>query len=220
MIKALLTYFTLASLIKAVFLGIETQGIGLFLTCELMIGIDRIYSGFGILSPGIYLSYSFFLLLGFIFGCWFNHERHSAAFIVKTPPETISNVSLKRKISDTNTRLQKFSANKFSCNSVQAYEELTNLHKIAHSLTEHKRKGEANNARRATIARKAASAQSAEQAFRKCVNSMMPEVLQLWDDKFKRGQIDFNSWDDSKERANDGITLQVLEETADTFGQL
>jgi len=160
-----------------------------------------------------------FVLLGFILGYWFHDERNCSSLTIEMPPETISSANLMSEISDTNTQLQDLSANQFSCNSAQAFEELTNLHKLAHSLAEHRKKGEANNARRATIERKATSAQAAENAFRKCVNSMMPEVLQLWDDKFKHGQIRFNAWDESKERANDGITLQVLEETADSFGQ-
>lgn len=184
--------------------------------------MDRACSGLSILSPGTYLSHFLSVLLGFTLGYWFNYEHHSGTFATGTPPGNVSyvNTNLAPAVSYTNAMLQELSAPGFSCNSAQAYEELTNLHKRAHSLTEHKKNGEANRARIATIERKAVAAQAAENAFRKCVNSMMPEVLQLWDDQFKHGQINFKAWDDSSEKAIDGITLQVLEETADNFGQL
>ncbi|CAL6334680.1 unnamed protein product [Bathycoccus prasinos] len=89
-----------------------------------------------------------------------------------------------------------------------------NRWKNAEKLREHEKRGEANRARLANVHRKAAAATSAESAFRKCVSSLMPELISLWDEKFELGQIDFRAWNDSKEKKVDGITLQTLEETA------
>lgn len=115
---------------------------------------------------------------------------------------------------DTNVRAIALSKNQFACNSLEAFEELTRLHRKAENLREHEKRGEANRDRLATVRRKAIVASSTESAFRKCLSSMMPDLLNLWDEKFKLGQIDFRAWNDAKERAMDGISLQTLEETA------
>ena len=106
------------------------------------------------------------------------------------------------------------SKNQFACNSLEAFEELTRLHWKAENLHEHEKRGEANRDRYATIRRKAAAASTAESAFRKCVSSFMPELLNLWDKKLKLGHIDFRAWNGAKEKAVDGISFQTLEETA------
>ena len=181
---------------------------------------DRASSILTIFNPIVLLLHSFFLLFGFILGYWFKSECKSVASPGECSPKSLSYLTKRELIPDTRTKLWEIAANQFSCNSIKAYEELTNLHRKAHGLTAHEKKGEANNARSATISRKAASARAAEQAFRKCMNTMSPEVLKLWDDNFELGQVHSNAWDDSKEKANDGITFQVLEETANTFDRL
>jgi len=122
-----------------------------------------------------------------------------------------------RSAEDTNLQIQSLSSRQFSCNSQAAYEKLTKLHQAAKSLESRHKKGEANRARTATIGRKFESARAAETAFRSCVGTMMPEVLSSWDNKLKLGKLDFQGWDDEKEKENDGITFEVLEKTADSL---
>ena len=120
------------------------------------------------------------------------------------------------RLLDTNMETADLSKNPFSCNSMQAFEELTRLHVRAQKLREREKKGEANRARIATVHRKVTTAVAAENGFRNCVNDMMPEVLKLWDDKLKLGRIKYG-WDNDKEKAIDGITYQTLEKLADAM---
>ena len=113
--------------------------------------------------------------------------------------------------------IQSLSENQYSCNAQRAFEELTSLHKRARDLGSRRNRGEANRSRQATISRKAAAAEAAENAFRKCTASMMPELLKLWDDKFRKGKLNFRSWSEESEAKIDGITFALLEETADTL---
>ena len=111
--------------------------------------------------------------------------------------------------------LQALAEHQFACNTRKAFEELTSLHRRRKDLEEHNNRGEANLARKATVARKFTAASAGESAFRKCVNTMMPELLSLWDAKLERGELDMNSWNDSKENQVGWITFATLEETAD-----
>ncbi|CAL6325912.1 unnamed protein product [Bathycoccus prasinos] len=79
--------------------------------------------------------------------------------------------------------------------------------------------GDANRARIQTIDRKASAAEAAELAFRSCIGVMMPELLELWDDKNKRNQMHSKLWDDSKEEAIAGVTFDVLKRTAEELDQ-
>ncbi|CAL6335073.1 unnamed protein product [Bathycoccus prasinos] len=89
--------------------------------------------------------------------------------------------------------LQALAEHQFSCNAVKAFEELTLLHRRRKELEDRNRKGEANLARKATVARKFTAASAAEGAFRKCTNTMMPELLSLWDAKLERGELDIHA---------------------------
>jgi len=116
-------------------------------------------------------------------------------------------------------KLESFSELEYSCNSVGAFEQLTNLHKRAKDLNEHNKRGEANRSRQATVSRKANAARAAEQAFRKCVSTMMPELLNFWDDSLKKGEVNFRAWDEASEQKSNGITQEVLEKTADFINE-
>jgi len=116
------------------------------------------------------------------------------------------------------TNLLSLSEHQYACNPLNAFEELTLLHKKAKNLVDHRRRGEANLARQGTVERKATAAIAAENVFRKCVGVMMPELLTEWEDKLKRGDLTARGWNDLKEKRIDGITFSTLEETADSLG--
>ena len=118
---------------------------------------------------------------------------------------------------DNNMKLLSLSEYQYSCNAQKAFEELNSLHIKTQELEKRKRRGEANRSRQAIITRKAAAASAAENAFRKCTESMMPELLKLWEDKLKRGEVNSGVWNDEVEDKIDGITFALLEETADTL---
>ncbi|CAL6334870.1 unnamed protein product [Bathycoccus prasinos] len=105
----------------------------------------------------------------------------------------------------------------YSCNAARGYEELSRLHQRSIALTRRRDKGEANRDRTATIARKQSNAMAAENAFRGCLNGLMPELLTKWDEDLKSGRLKRNSWDDRSEKDIGGITYAVLEDTADSF---
>ena len=107
---------------------------------------------------------------------------------------------------------------KYSCNTLKAFEELTLLHERAKDLEEHRRRGEANLARKGTVERKATAALAAENSFRKCVGTMMPELLTEWENKVRKGDLSSRGWNDAKEERIGGITFSTLEETADSLG--
>ena len=113
--------------------------------------------------------------------------------------------------------IQSLSETQYSCNAQKAFEELTSLHKRARDLESRRNRGEANRSRQGTISRKAAAAEAAENAFRKCTAAMMPELLKLWDDKFRNGELHSQSWNEASEAKIDGITFALLEETADAL---
>lgn len=110
-------------------------------------------------------------------------------------------------------------AKPYSCNPVRALQELSALRKRHLSLVEHQKRGEANRARTATLQRKVAQAGSAEDAFRKCVNVMTPELLKEWDEASDKSFIKKNIpvWDEDAEKKIDGITFKELEKTAEAL---
>lgn len=101
----------------------------------------------------------------------------------------------------------------FSCNVMRGYQELSRLHERSVQLTKHMKKGEANRDRTATIIRKQGNAMAAEGAFRKCVGDLIPELLAKWDEDLKKG-LKLYTWDEKKEKDIDGISFEILEETA------
>lgn len=106
------------------------------------------------------------------------------------------------------------SSKEFSCNSRLAFEQLSKLHARRIELDEHRKRGDANRARIGTINRKAIAADAAESAFRGCLSAMMPELLEFWDDKNRKGLISPRQWDNDEEKKINGITFEVLEQTA------
>lgn len=132
-----------------------------------------------------------------------------------------ANTEQKRQVSPTvsevNSKFLGTSELQYSCNAQGALEKLTNLHDHSVRLSGRKQRGEANRVRQATISRKAVAAGSAEQAFRECVGIMMPETLKFWDESKSKGQLDSLSWSDASEKKISGITMEVLENTADSL---
>ncbi|CAL6333917.1 unnamed protein product [Bathycoccus prasinos] len=103
---------------------------------------------------------------------------------------------------------------KFSCNPYSAFERLSRLHKNRVRLDKKRKKGEANRARTATIVRKAGVADAEESAFRNCLQLVLPEVLEEWDQKAANSQLSVG-WDEGSEKKISGITFTQLEESAD-----
>ena len=103
----------------------------------------------------------------------------------------------------------------FSCNTRRVLDELTRLHSISNMLEARRKRGEANIARTATIARKTGQAQAAEASFRRCVGDMMPELLERWESDLRSNKLKFSEWDEFAEKQVDGITFEVLRETAE-----
>ena len=108
--------------------------------------------------------------------------------------------------------LSDLSSLQYACNTRLAFEHLTHLYNNRVKLDEHARRGDANRARTGTINRKAVAARASESAFRECLNVMMPEALQEWDDN--GGNYGTKQWNEEKEKRTGGITFQELEETA------
>ena len=129
--------------------------------------------------------------------------KHTAPFDVELRPNIFE------------SEISTLSEHQYSCNTLSAYEELTNLHSRAKELESKRKRGEANRARQATIERKANAASSAERAFRSCIATMVPELLSIWETKLKEGKLDLHSWNEVDEKSQAGITLLDLEGAAD-----
>ena len=103
------------------------------------------------------------------------------------------------------------SHNEYACNTLAAFEELTVLHARSLELDKWKVKGEANRARTATIERKAGNAHAAESAFRSCVQKLIPELLNEWENQSKQGKLKYYH---TKHKMENGFDLDVLKKTA------
>ena len=171
-------------------------------------------------SLALCLHYLAFFAVGVLVGWWSKSSEevtHASREPIVGAPQGFSDKTWtfnEGESLEVSVRALDFSKTQVVYNSLRAFDELTRLHRNAEKLREHEKRGEANRARLANVHRKAAAATSAESAFRKCVSSLMPELISLWDEKFELGQIDFRARNDSKEKKVDGITLQTLEETA------
>lgn len=110
--------------------------------------------------------------------------------------------------------LTAMASDKFSCNPRSAFERLTRLHKNRVKMDEHRKRGDANRDRIATITRKAIAADAEENSFRNCVKLVLPELLDHWDLKAAKGQLSVG-WDEDSENKNAGITVAELEAAAD-----
>lgn len=105
----------------------------------------------------------------------------------------------------------------YSCNTIGAFEELTQLHHRRVELDERRAKGEANRARTTSIERKAGSAHVAESTFRMCVQKLIPELLSVWDERVRNKELVYHH---RKGKDTDEIDLDVLKQTADAFEEL
>ena len=110
-----------------------------------------------------------------------------------------------------------FSSHQCAFNSGHVYSQLTQLHERSMDLQNRKRTGEANRARTATINRKAGQALSAEHAFRRCMQGMMPELLDRWDRDKEQHLLTYRGWSDEKKTSIGDITLSELMETAESL---
>ena len=132
-----------------------------------------------------------------------------------TNSEKTSETSMTGDIFPRSDELFTLSGARFACNSRLAFDHLSKLHARRIDLDEHRKRGDANLARIGTINRKATAADAAEDAFRNCLSMMMPELLELWDDKNRKGEINIiRQWDNNKEKEIDGITFDVMQQTA------
>lgn len=102
----------------------------------------------------------------------------------------------------------------FSCNAQMAFEQITRLHKRVSDLALRRERGEANRVRIANLERKYTQAKSAEGAYRACMQSMMPELLEKWDRILKENKVPDSMWTDRSEAKIQGIDLNTLMNTA------
>jgi len=153
----------------------------------------------------------------FLFGVYFGKT-------IADSPRTICENSLLPESLDTyesqkmsiDSDFSNYGSAAFACNTQRAFETLTRLHMKRIKLDEHRVRGDANLAREGTISRKATAADAAENAFRDCMNVMMPELLNDWDEKSRTKQLNIRKqWDEQKEEKNtEGITFKEFELTA------
>jgi len=127
------------------------------------------------------------------------------------PESLVTNAPQKMPMVDRSN----YGSTAFACNTQRAFETLTRLHMKRIELDEHRVRGDANLAREGTIARKATAADAAENAFRDCMNVMMPELLNDWDEKSRKKEINIKRrWDEKKEEEIGGISFKDFEQTA------
>ena len=170
-------------------------------------------------------TYTCFLVVGFCAGYSFSHvwkepTRELKSCLSSEPmylqKENHDGTSSKEWAVGNDQSLESLSARQYSCNSLAAFEKLTHLHHQTIYLEDRQKRGESNRARTATIIRKAGQARAAESAYRDCVSSMMPELLDLWDEKAKHGQVNTGGWSEKNEKeVTNGITMKELNSMAD-----
>mmetsp|Transcript_6564 Transcript_6564/g.21888 ORF Transcript_6564/g.21888 Transcript_6564/m.21888 type:complete len:194 (+) Transcript_6564:804-1385(+) len=170
------------------------------------------------------LSIFFYLGLGFLSGILVCHFDSS----MKDPAESSSGgaeLLNAQFFSEQNERkpiveksnlgeIMSLGSNEYSCNTVGAFDELTQLHQRSVALDERRAKGEANRARSATIQRKTGNAHVAESTFRMCVQKLIPELLSAWDERAKRKDLVYHHTEAGE------VDLDVLKQTADAFEEL
>ena len=150
-------------------------------------------------------------LLGMYFGKTIINCPITFCENLSTPENPVSSDPQMPIVSD----LTNYGSQAFACNTQRAFETLTTLHTRRIKLDDHRVRGDANLAREGTFARKATAADAAENAFRDCMNVMMPELLNDWDEKSGKKQIQFRKpWDEKKEQKIGGISFKDFEQTA------
>ena len=169
-----------------------------------------------------------FVSLGFIGGYYikdssqYSEQLYSSRFTDQEGANVLD-VSSRRRLGVESEMYDKFDSlgsNSFSCNNRAAYDELTVLHARRVELEKHRAKGEANLDRIAVIHRKAGQAESAERAFRSCVGKMVPELLKMWDEDLGKNQLRIREKLMNRKYEQDGVSLAVLEETADMLDSI
>lgn len=169
------------------------------------------------------LSIFFYLGLGFLSGVLVCHLDSR----MKDPAESSGGAELlsAQFFSEQNERkpiveksnlgeIMSLGSKEYSCNTVGAFEELTQLHQRSVALEERRAKGEANLARTATIQRKTGNAHVAESTFRMCVQKLIPELLSAWDERAKRKDLVYHHTEAGE------IDMDVLKQTADALEEL
>jgi len=178
-----------------------------------MVSIPRFFRDIS-LSQSKYFRVTLLCLLSFAIGIVIGKERKFVDV------RTLSDISkgepaFRRTLKEAlDNSLYSFSAREFACDTRRAYNELTRLHKRKIELRARQEAGEANRARIATINRKADEASAAESSFRSCIEGMIPELLERWDHDSANNKLNYNTWDESKEKSIEGITMDVLLQTA------
>ena len=162
------------------------------------------------IGPGVIFSIALSFILGLYVGksvesC---NEAPSSSYKILNSRETLVDPA---PVAD---KLSQLSSLKFACNTQIAFEHLSELHIKRISLEEHRQRGDANRARIATIERKAAAAAAAEGAYRSCLNGMMPELLEHWDEQNRKNQISKGQWGERDEVSIGGITFDDLQRSA------
>ena len=169
-----------------------------------------------------------FASLGFIGGYYIKDSRqyskqlYSSRFTGQEGTNVLG-VSSRRRLGVEFEMYDKFdslASNSFSCNNRAAYDELTVLHARRVELEKHHARSEANRDRIAVIQRKAGQAESAERAFRSCVGKMVPELLKMWDEDLGKNQLRIREKLMNRKNEQDGVSLAVLEETADMLDSI
>lgn len=164
------------------------------------------------------LRYCAYVLVGFFFGYLMRTSPHSSdplgSGVSLSQKQVVCSTS--ENVIDYNLdRIDSLSKDPFSCNTRGAYDELTRFYTHRIKLEERMKMGEANRARTATISRKTAQSESAEQAFRTCVKTVMPQVLDLWDKDLRNKNLRIKHILTNYKYDNAGINLSALEKTAD-----
>jgi len=152
----------------------------------------------------------------FLFGMYFGKTtEYCPRTICENSPQPDNLVTYDPQKMPLVSDLSNFGTAPFACNTQRAFETLTRLHTKRIKLDEHRLGGDANLAREGTIARKATAADAAENAFRDCMNVMMPELLNDWDEKSRKKEINIKRrWDEKKEEEIGGISFKDFEQTA------
>ena len=168
------------------------------------------------LSAFVVFSFACSFLIGLYLGSKIEGCSEPTYEILESPEKTEKNSkpSLNPEAYPRSDDLTTLSSKEFACNTRLAFNHLSKLHARRIDLAEHRKRGDANLARIGTINRKSTAAEAAEGAFRGCLSMMMPELLELWDDKNRKGEITARQWDNEKEKKINGITFEVLEQTA------
>ena len=134
-------------------------------------------------------------------------------------PPCAERVAIDTSVFGVDDELLQMSQKAFACNAQKAMEDLTTLHHSTEAMTASHNKNKQDRVRFASFGVKLMRAQEEEKAFRFCVKTMMPDLLEYWDRKAKEGKLP--TWTEANEKrkakgadVTPGITNDVLVQTA------